>query len=92
MVNILFQLCARLAAILSTESANNLEAASKSDQNSTEHRDSSRHYKMRHLVDSPVQKVYLALGLLGYSYSTYEIPTFSYELWVCKLLCKRNED
>jgi len=47
MVNILFQLCARLAAILSTESANNLEVASKSDQNSTEYRDSSRHYKMR---------------------------------------------
>jgi hypothetical protein len=47
MVNILFQRCARLAAILSTESANNLEAASKSDQNSTKYRDSSRHYNMR---------------------------------------------
>jgi hypothetical protein len=47
MVNILFQLCARLAAILSTESVNNLEAASKSDQNSTKYRDNSRHYKMR---------------------------------------------
>jgi len=47
MVNIVFQLCARLAAILSTESVNNLEAASKSDQNSIEYRDSSRHYKMR---------------------------------------------
>lgn len=43
MANILFQLCARLAAILSTESANNLEAASKWDQNSTEYRDSNRH-------------------------------------------------
>lgn len=36
--------------------------------------------KNAHLVGSPVQKVYLALGILGYSYSTYETPTFSYEL------------